>query len=155
MRRLRTALSIAALAALALLFLVACGSEPLTPEDEVRAALAGIEASAEAGDVGAFEGLVSEAYGDPFGHDKQGLMAFATFHVLRNQRGREVILRVRDVQVVQEGRAVAVVHVGLAGSGAAAVRANVYEVAMDFVREDDAWRLSFAEWKPAPPAALL
>jgi hypothetical protein len=59
------------------------------------------------------------------------------------------------VQIVQEGRAAVVVHIGLAGSGGSMLRANVYEVAMTFASEDDDWRLTWAEWQPAPPAALL
>jgi hypothetical protein len=135
--------------------LPACTGEPETPEAQVRGALAEIEMAAEAGDVGAFKRVVSERYADPLGHDKQRLMAFVTFHVLRNQRGREVLLRVRDVQIVQEGRAAVVLHVGLAGSGGSMLRADVYEIAMTFAREEDDWRLTWAEWKPAPPASLL
>jgi hypothetical protein len=140
---------------LALAALTGCAEPPATPEAAVRSTLAEIEAAAEAGDVGAFKRVVSEHYEDPLGHDKQRLMAYVTFHVLRNQRGREVLLRVRDVQIVQEGRAAVVVHIGLAGSGGSMLRANVYEVAMTFASEDDDWRLTWAEWQPAPPAALL
>jgi hypothetical protein len=139
----------------ALAALTACADPPATPEDAVRSALAEIEAAAEAGDVGAFKQVVSERYEDPLGHDKQRLMAFLTFHVLRNQRGREVLLRVRDLQIVQEGRAAVVIHVGLAGSGGSMLRANVYEVALTSAREDEDWRLTWAEWQVAPPAALL
>src|SRR5262245_42021853 len=75
---------------------LACGAAQ-SPEDEVRAALAALEQAAEAGDAGAFAELVSAAYQDPYGHDREKLRAFVAFHVMRSGRGREVVVRVREV----------------------------------------------------------
>ena len=143
---------------LACTLLLACGAgEPETPEGQVRARLAELEAAAEAGDVGAFKELISERYQDAYGHDKQKLSAYVTFQVLRNQRGREIILRLRDVQILDPGRAAVVAHIGMAGSGAAsALRGSVYALELDFEREpDEEWRITWAQWKPAAAAELL
>jgi len=132
---------------------LAC-AEAATPEQEVRAVLAALEAAAEAGEAADFAELVSATYEDPYGHDREKLRAFVAFHVMQSGRGREVVVRVRDVQLTDPGRAVVVLAVGLAGRGAR-LGAEVYAVDLDLVREDDAWRVSFAQWRPAPATDLL
>ncbi len=137
---------------------LACGAaEPETPEGQVRARLAEMEAAAEAGDVSLFKALISERYQDAYGHDKQKLSAYVTFHVLRNQRGREIILRLRDVQILDAHSAAVVAHIGLAGAGAgSALRGSVYALELDLEREaDEEWRITWAQWKPAAAAELL
>ena len=142
-------------AALLLAALGGCGRVP-TPEEEVRAVLAALEAAAEGGDVSAFADLVSASYADPYGHDREKLRAFVAFHVMQSGRGREVIVRVRDVVFTDPARAVVTLAVGLAGArGARGLGADVYAVDMDLIREDDVWRVSFAQWRSAPPSDLL
>jgi hypothetical protein len=145
---IRTALLLAAL--------LGCGSPAATPEQEVRAALAALEAAAEAGDAGAFADLVSADYQDPYGHDREKLRAFVAFHVMRSGRGREVVVRVRDVRIEpgDPTRAAVTLAVGLAGAGSR-VGAEVYAVDMDVTREGDAWRVSWAQWHAAPATDLL
>jgi hypothetical protein len=149
---------------LALLLLLAaalaCG-QAVTPEDEVRAVLGALEAAAEAGDAGAFSELVSGAYQDPYGHDRDALKAFVAFHVMRSGRGREVVVRVRDVRIEPGDpmRAAVTLAVGLAGGGSArgpgGLGAEVYAVDLDLLREDDAWRVAWAQWHAAPATDLL
>jgi len=145
--------------------LLACGAE-LTPEDEVRGVLAALEAAAEAGDTRDFSELVSAAYEDPYGHDREKLKGFVAFHVMRSGRGREVIVRVRDVSFPEPERAAVTLAVGLAGAGsrsaAGGVGTSVYAVDLDLAREGDAWRreggawrVSWAQWRSAPATDLL
>jgi len=134
--------------------LVAC-AEPETPEARVRAALAEMEAAAEAGEVGAFSELVSDAYQDALGHDKQQLRDYLRFHVLRHPRGREVMLRVRSVQLTSDSTASVMLHAGFAGAGDGALHADAYAIDLDLALEDEAWRVTWAQWKPAAPAELL
>jgi len=144
-----------ALVLLLLVALLGCGRQA-TPEQEVRAVLGALEAAAEAGDASAFADLVSAAYSDPYGHDREKLRAFVAFHVVQSGRGREVVVRVRDVSFTDEARAVVILSVGLAGSrGAGGLAAEVYAVDMDLVREADAWRVTFAQWRRAPATDLL
>ena len=140
--------------ALLALALAGC-SEPETPESRVRAALAEFETAAEEGDVGAFRELISEQYKDAFGNDKQALADYVRFHVLSHPRGREVILRVRDVQFTSETTASVMLHAGFVGAGESALHADAYAIDLDLALEDDAWRVSWAQWKPAAPAELL
>jgi hypothetical protein len=140
---------------LALAFLAVSCAEPESPETQVRAALAALEAAAEAGDVGAFDDLVSATYQDGEGHDKQQLADFVRFHVLRHPRGREVILRVRDVQLTSDSTASVVAHAGFAGAAQSTFSADAYALDLDLAREDDVWRVTWAQWRPAAPAELL
>jgi hypothetical protein len=141
---------------LLLVALLGCGAPPATPEQEVRAALAALEAAAEAGDAGAFAELVSADYEDPYGHDREKLRAFVAFHVMRSGRGREVVVRVRDVRIEpgNPARAAVTLAVGLAGAGSR-LGAEVYAVDLDLAREGDAWRVSWAQWHTAPATDLL
>lgn len=132
-----------------------CGAPP-TPEQEVRSVLDALEAAAERGDASAFAELVSPAYSDPYGHDRDGLRAFVAFEVMRSGRRREVIVRVRDVSFTDPARAVVELSVGFAGArGAGGLGAEVYAVDMDLRHEDGAWRVSWAQWHPAPATDLL
>ena len=149
----RAAAAALALAALALA-LASC-SEPETPETRVRAALAAFETAAETGDVGAFRELVSAQYKDALGHDQRALADTVRFHVLAHPRGREVILRVREVRLTSEATASVMLHAGFAGAGQSALHADVYAIDLDLALEHDAWRVRWAEWRPAAPAELL
>lgn len=136
--------------------LVACGGSAGSPEDQVRAALAAIEAAAEAGDASAFSELVSERYEDPYGHDREKLRAFMALHVMRSGRGREVVVRVRDVHIEpgSPDQAAVTLALGLAGAGSR-LSAQVYAVDVDFVREAGDWRVAWAQWRAAPASDLL
>jgi hypothetical protein len=143
--------------ALLLAAVLGCGAAP-TPEEEVRAVLGELEAAAEAGDAGAFAALVSAGYEDPYGHDRDELRAFVAFHVMRSGRGREVMVRVRDVRIepAEPTRAAVTLAVGLAGAGSrVGLGAEVYAVDLDLAREGDAWRVSWAQWHAAPATDLL
>ncbi|HEY8123364.1 MAG TPA: hypothetical protein VII78_18745 [Myxococcota bacterium] len=138
----------------ALLCAGAC-SEPETPESRVRAALGELERAAEAGEVSEFRDLISERYRDESGHDKRALADFLRFHVLAHPDGREVILRVRDVRLTSDATASVVAHAGLAGAGQGALHADAYALDVDLALEDGAWRVTWAQWRPAAPAELL
>jgi len=135
--------------------LLAACADPDRPEAQVRAALTQLEAAGEAGDVGAFSELVSDAYQDALGHDKQQLRDFVRFQVLRNPGGREVLLRVRSIQLTSAATASVMLHAGLAASGDGTIRGDAYAIDLDLAREGDVWRVTWAQWKPAAPAELL
>ena len=153
-RRTATVALLASGALCCALLASAC-SEPETPESQVRAALSALEAAAREGDVGAFGELVSASYRDDTGNDKRMLADTVRFHVLAHPRGRAVILRVRDVQLTSGTTASVVAHAGFAGAGQDALHADAYALDIDLALEDDAWRVTWARWRPAAPAELL
>jgi hypothetical protein len=146
---------ILAFAAIAAALTAAACSDPETPESRVRAALAEFELAAEEGDVGAFGEFVSASYQDAYGHDKQRLADFVRLHVLSHPRGREVMLRVRDVRLTSPSTASVMAHAGFAGAGESTLHADAYALDLDLALEGDAWRVTWAQWRPVAPAELL
>jgi len=141
--------------AVLLAFALACGGEPDTPESRVRAALVALEGAVERGDIDAFGEGISPSYRDQLDHDAQAVQNYLRFHVLRNPKGREVVLRIRDVQLTSDASASVMLHAGLAGAGESQLRANAYALDLDLALEDGEWRVVWAQWKPAAPAELL
>lgn len=155
-RALRRALGLALAAGLAAGATLACrDAEPLSPEAQVRQLLEGLEEAAEAGEVGRIKEHISARYEDAAGRDRRAVGALLAFHVLRHPN-RHLLLRVREVSGRADGRVSVLLHVGLAGrGGAAAFSADVFEVELDFRREEDTWRVVWAAWNRAPAGALL
>jgi hypothetical protein len=140
---------------------LACGGDPLSPEEQVRAVLKGMEQAAEQGDVSAFKALVSESYEDERGYDKRSLAAYITFHVMQNAQ-RRVFTRIRSIEIRDGGRAEVVVAAAITGRAVsspeelAGLHADVYKIDMDLDDEGDGdWRLVWAQWRRTAPTDLL
>jgi len=140
---------------LAAFALLTCSGEPDSPEAEVRATLAAIEAAAGARDPGALKQHISDAYSDAQRNDKQALVAVATLHLVRNQ-AVYTLSRIVDLDTNEPGSAQVRALVALAGrpipdtAALATVRADLYRFDVTLREEEpDAWRVVSAEWKPA------
>jgi hypothetical protein len=140
---------------------LACGGDPLSPEEQVRTVIQGMEQAAERGDVSAFKALVSESYEDERGYDKRSLAAYITFHVMQNAQ-RRVFTRIRSIEIRDAGRAEVVVVAAITGRAVsspeelAGLHADVYKVDMDLDDEGDGdWRLVWAQWRRTAPTDLL
>jgi len=141
--------------------LLACGGDPLSPEEQVRAVIEEIEGAAEAGDVSAFKAAISESYQDERGFDKRDLAAYVAFHVMRHSH-RRFFARVRSVEIRENGRAEVVVVAAISGRDVsrleelATLNADVYEIDLDLDDEGDGdWRVVWAQWWPTAPTDLL
>jgi hypothetical protein len=134
----------------------ACSDAPDTPEARVRAVLAALEEGARARDAAGMKQHVSETYGDPYGHDKQGVAGLVTLHFLQN-RSVHLLTRVAGIELADsEGAARAEVYVAMAGvpiadaSALPGVRADLYRFDLALREEPDGdWRVTSAEWRPA------
>jgi hypothetical protein len=148
----------AAARALAVLALAAaCGAEPGTPEERVRAALAAFESAAEARDVGAAKEFVAEGYADAHGNDARSIRALVAGQLLRNQ-SIHLFSRVASLEVGGDGRARARLFVAMTGAPVeapaelAGARGDLYRFDLELVEEDGDWRVVSADWAPAAPA---
>lgn len=140
---------------------LACGDDPQSPEDQVRTVIEEIERAAEAGDVSAFKAAISESYTDERGFDKQDLIAYVTFNVMRHTH-RRFFARVRSIEIREGGRAEVVVVAAISGrdvSGLeelASLNADVYKIDVDLDDEGDGdWRVVWAQWRRTAPTDLL
>jgi hypothetical protein len=140
---------------------LACGGDPLSPEEQVRTVIEDMEQAAEAGDVSAFKGVISESYQDERGFDKRDLAAYVTFNVMRHTH-RRFFARVRSVEIRDRGRAEVVVVAAISGrdvSGLeelAALNADVYKIDLDLDDEGDGdWRVVWAQWRRTAATDLL
>ena len=134
---------------------LACGSDPGPPEAQVRALLEAAEVAAEAKDVKALKGSISEAYGDRGGRDKRALAGLLAFTFLRHE-SIHLLTRIDRIAIPVPGRAVATVYAAMAGgpipgAGAlAGMRADLYRFDFAFAEEEPTrWMLVHAEWRPA------
>jgi hypothetical protein len=141
--------------ALAALALIACSSEPDSPEAAVRATLAAVEAAATERDVGRFRGQISDAYADARHNDKQSLVQLAGFHLLRNQ-AVYTFSSIQTIDTGKPGRAEVQALVALAGrpipdaEALASLRADLFRFDVQLQEEaPGVWRVVAADWKPA------
>jgi hypothetical protein len=144
-----------------LALVLACGGDPLSPEEQVRTVIETMEQAAEEGDVSAFKAIVSESYQDHYGHDKRSLAAYVTYHVMRHSH-RRFFARVRSVEIRDEGRAEVEVVAAISGREVSGIEelvglhADVYKIDMDLDDEGDGdWRVVWAQWRRTAPTDLL
>lgn len=146
--------SMAALAA-------ACGGELETPEARARAVVERLVAAANHRDLGDTLALISDAYADDAGNDKQALKGIIARYYLSNE-AIHVFTRVRGVSLTEPpDRAELVVLAALAAApvtepGALeGVDADLYRFDLEMRDEDGEWRIVRANWRPAAPGEFL
>ena len=146
-------LSAAALA-FVLAFALACGRAEETPEERVRAALAAIEAAAEAREPGDIKDHISESYQDEHGNDRRAVLGIATGHVMRN-KSVYILSRIGEIEFPDPATARVDALVALAGTpiedaaALAGVRADLYRFDVQLREEGGTWRVTSAAWRPA------
>ncbi len=150
------------LALLALAAALACGGDPLSPEEQVRAVVAQFEEAAARRDIGMALDLVSESYRDSSGRDRQAVKGLVAGYFLRNE-AIYVISRIRSLELDPSGTSATLVAVSaLTGAPVAdpgelaGLAADLYRFEIDVALEDDdTWRVTRADWRPAAPGEML
>jgi uncharacterized lipoprotein len=136
--------------AIALVITVAGCGHPDSAEQQVRDVIGQMELAAEARDTGELMEHLSEDYRDPNGRGPQEAARYARGYFIANQ-STHLLTRIEDIEFPTEGEARAKVLVGMVGSDADAaskwdLAADLYEFKIALRREDDEWKVSFAEW---------
>ncbi|MFQ5829689.1 MAG: hypothetical protein ACE5JD_11125 [Candidatus Methylomirabilia bacterium] len=135
--------------------LLACSSEPDSPEGQVRALLDRAEVAAEKKDLGALKPLISDHYTDGLGQNKRGILGILAYHFLRN-KSIHLLTRVQSVTLPEPDQAEATVFVAMAGRPIPAVeelaglRADLYRFDFALAQEgENNWKVIRAVWRPA------
>jgi hypothetical protein len=143
------------LAVLALCLGLGCSGPAPDPESEIRALLAEIERASRERDVRALKRRVSEAYADREGRKQADMEALLAAHYLRGGTVY-LLLRLRELELDPgETRANARVLAGMARvpiedwTGLRSTRGDAYMFSLELAREDEAWRVTAADWAPA------
>jgi ketosteroid isomerase-like protein len=143
--------------ALVLGLVLGCSSDPRTPEERVRAAIAEFQRAANQKDQRPALNLISRDYKDPAGRDYQDLKGLVALHFLRGDSlfiySRTEALELQEPELVRGTVIAAMASTPISGIEALRrLRADVYRFEVEFREEDDgAWRLASAMWRPARP----
>jgi hypothetical protein len=136
------------------LMLAGC-KRPLTPEQQVRAALSAAEQAAQEKDLQALGGFLSEQYSDREQNDRQAVMGLLRLQFIRFP-AIHLLVRVPHVGFPEPGRAEATALVAMAALPIAGpdelprLSADLYR--FDLVLGDEGkghWRVRSAAWAPA------
>ena len=118
------------------------------PEAEIRALLAAAESAAEARDVGFFDDVLSDAYRDTRGYDREETLRSLRGYFIANQRV-DILSRVDEIVIEGDGAARAVVHAGMLGRRTNAlldgVDADLYRFELELVNENGEWQVIGAD----------
>jgi hypothetical protein len=128
------------------LALTACGGEPATPEEEIRALIERTAGAAADGDAGAVADALHPDYRDARGNDRAAIVRLLRLQLLRG--GSVVVLPdIEQVEVHGSDAARVRMTVRFAGAdlGRLSLDAGARRVELDLVRDDE-WRVISARW---------
>ncbi len=142
-----------------ILLLGGCSAQK-SPEDEIRALISAGENAAEAKQLFAVQGLISEHYRDEAQRDRRGLVSLIAAYFLRNKT-IHLLTRVEEIRLEAPDRADVVFYLGAAGQhiddveALIPLHADLFRVEMVVVREDGDWRVLSARWRRAEQSEIL
>ena len=127
--------------------LAACGGTDEGPEAAIRDWVEQGQQAAESKDRGALIDMVSPAYADSRGNNRDDIDNLLRFYFLRQQKVA-LITRIDELIVFGDSAAEVALHVGMAGTNdnALGFSADAYHIEMELVREGDEWLLVYARW---------
>lgn len=136
----------AALIAVALL-LSACGKPPTAPEEELRHWVAAGVAAAEAKERRRLIGMISPAYADARGNDRNAVENILRAYFMRIN-SVQLVTSIEDIQIIGDTAAEVVIKVAMAGThdGVLGFSADAYRFAFELERNGDGWQLIAARW---------
>lgn len=124
-----------------------CGDPPTAPEAAVREWVAdGVEA-AEAKERRRLVGMISPAYADSRGNDRQAIENRLRAYFMR-MNTVELVTSIEDIRVIGDTAAEVTIKVAMAGThdGVLGFSADAYRFAFELERDGDEWQLISARW---------
>lgn len=144
-------LEVVAVAVILVSFAVSCGGP--SPEQRVRNLIEAAEQAAENRDRVALGEMVSANYGDDRGRDRATIEALLQQYFFVN-RSIHVLMRIRNIAVLDGGRATATIDVAIAAipipdpTRLDQADADLHRIEIDLVDVDGEWKVSSADWRP-------
>ncbi len=142
-------------AAVLLLLLGACGPEPLSPQQQVRAYIAAGEAAAEARELGRLRALIAPDYADELGRTRPLLLRIVAGYFLRH-KSIHILTRIQRLKITGDDSARVLVYAATASTPIGGVeqllglRADLHRFDLRLGRDEEGeWRLLSATWRRA------
>jgi hypothetical protein len=132
---------------ISLVLLSACGAEPESAEDELRAWLERGEAAVEDRNRTKLLDMISERYADANGNDRESIGQLLRLQFLR-QDDIALLTSVESIELYDTSAAELQLTVGMAGRNRSrfGFSADAYRFVFELEREDADWRLVSARW---------
>ena len=137
--------------------LMGCGSDPETPEDQIRALIEAGEIAVEARDLSEVRSLISDRYRDEQGLNQQAVSRLIAGQFLIHQ-SIHLLVQTDDIRLVGPERAEVRVYVAMSGtqlSGPEALlglQADLFRFDLDLEQEGGDWRVTGGNWRRATAA---
>lgn len=122
-----------------------------SPDAQVRATIAAMEAAAEARDVGDLAEHLSPQFRDAHGRDSQELSRYVRGYFVANQ-SIHLLTRIENIEFPTRDEARASVTVAMVGREAESTNAwnlagDIHDFDVTMRREDGEWKVVYAKWQ--------
>ena len=143
----RAALRCWLLAGIAALFLCACGGSSAGPEEELRDWLSRGVTAAENGERRVLVRMISPAYADARGNDRDRVDNILRAYFLR-MSNIKLLTAIEEINVFGDSAAELLITVGMAGThdGVLGFSADAYRFSLELEKDGDEWVLIAARW---------
>ena len=129
------------------LALSACGGPPSAPEEAIREWVRSGVTAAEAKERRRLVDMISPAYADARGNQRDGIENILRWYFLR-MNSVQLVTSIEDITVIGDTAAEVVLKVAMAGThdGALGFSADAYRFSLELERDGDDWQLISARW---------
>jgi hypothetical protein len=129
------------------LLLGACGGPDIGPEEQLRQWVSAAETAAETKERGEMLDLISPAYADGLGWDRDDISDRLRVYFLR-QHSIELLTSIEEIRLYGDSAAEIDMTVGMAGTndGVLGFSADAYNLQLELQRDGDDWLLIASRW---------
>ena len=135
------------LAGVAIVLLCACGKPSTGTEEQLRDWVSRGVTAAENGERRKLVGMISPAYADARGNDRDRIESMFRAYFLR-MNNIELLPAIEEITVIGDSAAEVLITVGMAGThdGALGFSADAYRFSLELENDGDNWTLISARW---------